>query len=262
MFMQRLITSLVLIPLVLLVLFYGPIGLLASLVGIVLLIMGNECCHLIPLKRPVTRVGFLLLLVLGLWLCGPLFFYWQCYGLLLWLGIFTAILSFPRSQYYWGHVPIVAILCLSVVPLALQSLIHLYFLPKGQALIVYLLCLVWAADIGAYLAGKQWGVHKMIPQVSPGKSWEGALGGLALVLLVAAIAFVYFQPAQPLLWFVLALIIMIVSVFGDLFVSILKRRCHLKDTGALIPGHGGLLDRLDSLIAALPFFYVGVNIYQ
>lgn len=259
MFMQRLITSLILIPLVLLILFYGPIWLLLSLVVLILLAAGRECWQLIPLNQLATQIGFLVLLLGGLWFCGQLFSYWLIIGLCFWLCCFAAILSFPKSQLYWGHAPIVAIAFLILLPLFLQSLMHFYLVPKGQALILYLLCLVWAADTGAYLAGKRWGSHKLIPKVSPGKSWEGALGGLALVLIIATIGLTYFRPVSWFIWFSLALLITVVSIFGDLFISILKRRCHLKDTGTLIPGHGGVLDRLDSVIAALPFFYFGIK---
>lgn len=261
MFMQRLITSLILIPLVLLTLFYGPTWLLMGIVVLILLAAGRECWQLIPLHGLPVQMGFLALLLLGLWACGQLFSPWLITGLVLWFVIFCAILSFPKSQAYWGYASIVALVSLILLPLFLQSLSHLYFLPQGKALILYLFCLVWSADSGAYLAGKRFGKHKLIPQVSPGKSWEGALGGLVLVLIVAAVSLCYFQPASLLAWFGLAIVITIISIFGDLFISILKRRCNLKDTGALIPGHGGVLDRLDSLIATLPFFYLGVNYF-
>jgi phosphatidate cytidylyltransferase len=262
MFMQRLITSLILIPLVLLTLFYAPTWFLITIVILVLFAAGRECWHLIPLNHLASQLGFVVLLLAGLWACGQVFSYWLVVGLLFWLVCFAAIITFPKSQSYWGYAPVVAFACLLLLPLFLQSLMHLYYIPQGQGLILYLLCLVWAADIGAYLAGKRWGSHKLIPQVSPGKSWEGALGGFILVLIVASIGLVYFRPLSWLNWFSLALLITIVSIFGDLFISILKRRCRLKDTGTLIPGHGGILDRLDSLIAAMPFFYLGINYSQ
>jgi len=129
----------------------------------------------------------------------------------------------------------------------------------GSDLIVYLLCLVWAADIGAYLAGKCWGRHKLIPRVSPGKTVEGMMGGFLLTMLVAFVAYWYFRPVYSFLWFVIAAGIMLISLLGDLFISMLKRRRNLKDTGQIFPGHGGVLDRLDSLIAALPLFYLGLH---
>ncbi|CEG57995.1 phosphatidate cytidylyltransferase [Legionella fallonii] len=259
MFMQRLITTLVLVPLVLLILFYAPAWLLEGVVLLILLAAGRECWQLIPLNTLPLQAGFLLLLLLGLWVCGSLFTYWLILGLLVWVFNCIAILTFPKSQDYWGYPCVVAGTCFLLLPLFVQSLIHLYYLPKGKFLLVYLLFLIWASDIGAYVTGKRFGKHKLIPQVSPGKSWEGALGGYLLSMIVACVGFVSFKPGSILLWFGLALLTVTISIFGDLFISILKRRCHLKDTGTLIPGHGGVLDRLDSMIAALPLFYFGLT---
>jgi len=259
MFMQRLITSLILIPIVLLTIFYAPAWVLGGLVLLVVLVAATECWQLIPTEYPLARIGFVVALFLCLGLCYMVFPYWQTWGLILWLFIYVAICTFPSSQRYWGHPGIVATLCLIVIPLFVLSLVQIYYMPQGKSLLVYLLFLIWAADVGAYLAGKQWGKHKLIPQVSPGKSWEGIAGGFSLALLVAFIGYVYYTPYSAVIWFGIAMVTVVVSIFGDLFVSILKRRCHLKDTGAIIPGHGGILDRLDSLIAALPVFYFGLT---
>lgn len=260
MFLQRLITSLILVPLVLLVIFYGHPWLLAGIALVIFLAAGRECWQLIPLKKNGMQLGFLVVLLLALWACGAVFSSWLAVGLVLWFFNIVAILTFPRSQHYWGYPAVVASVCVILLPLFIQSLIHLYYLPQGKALLVYLLFLIWASDIGAYLSGKLIGKHKLIPQVSPGKSWEGVLGGVLLALIIAGVGSVYFAPVATVYWFVLALYTVIISIFGDLFISILKRRCHLKDTGALIPGHGGVLDRLDSLIAALPLFYFGLTL--
>ncbi|MCL9683363.1 phosphatidate cytidylyltransferase [Legionella maioricensis] len=259
MFMQRLITTLVLVPLVLLILFYAPAWFLGGVVLLILLVAGRECWGLIPLNTLAFQIGFLVLLVFGLWACGYLFSYWLILGLVVWALNCIAILTFPNSQHYWGYPAVVAGVCFLLLPLFLQSLIHLYYLPQGKTLLVYLLFLIWASDIGAYITGKRWGKHKLIPQVSPGKSWEGVAGGVILAMVVAVIGFICFKPNYIVCWFGLALATVIISIFGDLFISILKRRCHLKDTGTLIPGHGGILDRLDSLIAALPLFYFGLT---
>lgn len=259
MFMQRLITTLVLVPLVLLSLFYAPAWFLGGVVLLIILAAGRECWRLIPLNTLAFQLGFLLLLLLGLWACGNFFSYWLILGLLAWVFICMAILTFPHSQHYWGYPVIVACVCLLLLPLFIQSLIHLYYLPQGKMLLVYLLFLIWASDIGAYITGKRLGKHKLIPQVSPGKSWEGVLGGFILAMVIAMIGFIHFKPVSIFCWFGIAACTVIISIFGDLFISILKRRCHLKDTGTLIPGHGGILDRLDSLIAALPLFYFGLT---
>lgn len=259
MFIQRLITTLILVPLVLLAIFYAPWWFLGIVVLLIILTAGNECLQLIPVKSWALQIGFISIMLLLSWTCAHVFYYWLIAGLILWVLICLAILTFPASQSYWGHPVIVAGTCLLLIPLFIQSLIHLYYLPQGKELLVYLLFLIWASDIGAYITGKQWGKHKLIPRVSPGKSWEGVSGGYALALLIAVVGFIYFRPAASGYWFFLALVTITISIFGDLFISILKRRCHLKDTGAIIPGHGGVLDRLDSLIAALPLFYFGLT---
>lgn len=259
MFMQRLITTLILVPLVLLVIFYAPAWFLAGVLLVVLLAAGRECWQLIPLHTLTLQIGYLILLLLGLWACGSLFSYWLIIGLALWVFICIAILTFPGSQNYWGYPVVVACICFFLLPLFIQSLAHLYYLPDGKSLLVYLLFLIWASDIGAYITGKRFGKHKLIPQVSPGKSWEGGVGGYFLAMVVATTGFIYFKPDFVSGWFGLALVTITISIFGDLFISILKRRCHLKDTGTLIPGHGGILDRLDSLIAAVPLFYFGLT---
>ncbi|MBL7479657.1 phosphatidate cytidylyltransferase [Legionella bononiensis] len=259
MFMQRLITSLILVPLVLMTLFYAPSWFLAGVILLVFVVAWKESLQLIPINMLALQIGFLLLMLLSLWLCGYLFSYWLTIGLLLWVLNCIAILGFPDSQRYWGYPVVVGCVLLILLPLFIQSLIHVYELPQGKTLVVYLLFLIWASDVGAYLAGKQWGKHKLIPQVSPGKSWEGVFGGYLLSMGVAGVGFYYFIPYSITIWFGLALLTVTISIFGDLFISILKRRCHLKDTGTIIPGHGGILDRLDSLIAALPLFYFGLT---
>ncbi|KGP63075.1 phosphatidate cytidylyltransferase [Legionella norrlandica] len=258
MFMQRLITTLILAPLVLLVIFYGPSWVLWGVILFILLAAGMECFKLIPVDNLFIQIGFLIFLFLCFLVSDYLYSYWLSVGLFVWGLNCVAILTYPRSQNYWGYPAIVAIASLILLPLFTQSLIHVYSLPQGKGLLVYLLFLIWASDIGAYLTGKQWGRHKLIPKVSPGKSWEGVTGGLTLSMIIAIIGYYYFIPASILAWLGLALLTVVISIFGDLYISILKRRCHLKDTGNIIPGHGGILDRLDSLIAAVPVFYFGL----
>jgi phosphatidate cytidylyltransferase len=118
---------------------------------------------------------------------------------------------------------------------------------------------VWAADIGAYFAGRRFGKRKLAPAVSPGKSWEGALGGLACALLVSlTFAYALAVPwGAPLLLF--TVLVAVLSIFGDLFESVLKRTAGVKDSGGLLPGHGGVLDRLDALLPALPLAALGLG---
>lgn len=258
MFLKRLLTALVLVPLVLLLILYAKPGFWLEFAILVSLLAINEYWQLIPANTPVMRMGFLFCMLLGLIACSIVFPYWQTLGLLLWLFICFALVTFPKSQNYWGYPRIVALIHLIFWPLFIVSMARIYSLPQGRELIIYLLFLVWSADTGAYLVGKVCGRHKLIPKVSPGKSWEGVIGGLILGLVVAGGAYKYFVPYSKLIWFSLALVTLVSTVVGDLCISIFKRRCHVKDTGDLIPGHGGILDRLDSLIAAAPVFYFGL----
>jgi len=130
----------------------------------------------------------------------------------------------------------------------------------GYVLIIFA-AVIWIADSGAYFTGKRWGKRKLAPTVSPGKSIEGVLGGLTLVAVyVLALYFIYDQPFPLFAGLVSALIIGIVSVGGDLYESWLKRQAGIKDSGKILPGHGGVLDRIDSLLAALPFMVIASTI--
>lgn len=259
MFRQRLLTALVLVPLVLLAIYYANMWLLGVVVVLFVVIGGWEWLQLVPIHSLMSKIIFLLVLFLAMVLCAKVFDYWLISGLVLWGFILFVVLTFPVSQFLWGHRIIVGGACLLLLPLSVNTIANLYQQVQGKNLIVYLLCLVWATDTGAYLAGKRWGSHKLIPVVSPGKTWEGTFGGIILAMLVAVIGYIYFNPFSVVSWFVVALGTIVISMLGDLFISMLKRRSKLKDTGHIFPGHGGVLDRIDSLIAALPLFYYGLS---
>jgi phosphatidate cytidylyltransferase len=131
--------------------------------------------------------------------------------------------------------------------------------PDGQALLLFLLVLIAAADVGAYFGGRRFGRRKLAPRVSPGKTLEGLVAGFATAGLAAAAgAYLLGFPALP--WLALCLLVALVSVVGDLSESMFKRRAGLKDSGALLPGHGGILDRIDSVTAASPVFLLGLHL--
>lgn len=258
MFKYRLLTSLVLIPLVLLAIYYGKVVFLSLIVYLFTLGCGLEWCKLVPIQTFMAKVAYMVLLFAMVYLFHLLPLSGLCSGLIFWVLIFFAIYYYPLSQKWWGHPLIVAVAGLIVLPLFANSMLAIFTLPKGRGLMVYLLSLVWAADIGAYLAGKQWGRHKLIPLVSPGKTYEGLMGAFLFTLFVAMIGLLWFKPSSTVWWLGMALLLTLISVLGDLFISMLKRRCHIKDTGSILPGHGGILDRLDSLIAASAFFYAAL----
>jgi phosphatidate cytidylyltransferase len=130
-------------------------------------------------------------------------------------------------------------------------------LARGPQIVLWLVLLVIAADVGAYFAGRSLGRRKLAPRVSPGKTLEGALGGLLLVALVAWGGAAHFD-LQPLAGVIFGCAVGIFSIVGDLTESMFKRAAGLKDSGVLLPGHGGLLDRIDSVTAAAPLYALGL----
>jgi len=257
MFKQRLLTALILIPLVLLAIAKASGWVLGLLMSAALSIAAYEWLALIPLKKSYQRVLFFIALAFSTLFCWLMFHPWLWLGLILWVLLALCILTYPNSERFWGNKLVVSLLCLVLLPLVFVSISALYMQPSGQSLVIYLLFLVWAADTGGYLVGKRWGNHRLIPKVSPGKTYEGALGGFLLTMIVATVGYFWFSFYSIFSWFGLSCLVTIFAMLGDLNISMLKRRSNLKDTGTLIPGHGGVLDRLDSLIAAAPIFYAG-----
>ena len=131
---------------------------------------------------------------------------------------------------------------------------------EGRRLVMLLLVLIWAADIAAYFTGKRWGKTALANRISPGKTWQGAYGGIVASMAIA-LGFTLvsnMQQYEIITLILLGLITVPVSIIGDLFESLMKRAANLKDSGSLLPGHGGILDRIDSLTAAGPVFLAGV----
>jgi phosphatidate cytidylyltransferase len=172
-------------------------------------------------------------------------------GLLL---AFVAVLTYPRK---FGMGTVGAAGFVALVPSWLL-LVRLHGeLPLGHALAMTAVAIVWAADVGAYTCGRAFGRIKLAPAVSPGKTWEGVAGGLISAAAAAWLAAIQIGlPAGTLL--ALGVLTALASVVGDLAVSVFKRNVGLKDTGTLLPGHGGIMDRIDSLTAAIPVFVFGL----
>ncbi len=144
------------------------------------------------------------------------------------------------------------------------ALLHLLGYLNGEYSwqpILGLLLLIWAADTGAYIAGKNFGKHKLFERISPGKTWEGWVGGTVLAVLVGYIMSGFFIDLEVYQWVGMALLVAVFGVLGDLSESMLKRSLGVKDSGTLLPGHGGLLDRFDSLLMAIPFIVAFLEIF-
>lgn len=183
-------------------------------------------------------------------------------GVLWWLAALFLILSYPGSAKFWSLSRIWRLVfgLLTLIPffsgmLALQ--LHDYYLrpDRGGRALLHILLVVWSADIGAYMFGKLLGRHRLIPNISPQKTWEGLIGGISLVILVVVVS-LYMSPFElsPIRLVGLSVAAALLSVVGDLTESMFKRSAGLKDSGNIIPGHGGILDRIDGLMAAVPFF--------
>lgn len=257
----RVVTAIILVAVLLLVLFVLPPVAAALAVAAAVLAGAWEWSRFLGLVRTLPRVayvglvglaGALVLLTTEL-TTDPRPLLWVA---LAWWGLaFAWVLRFPR--------PIgqqLAALCGLAVLLPLWLVLSVLVTRPGDGplLVLLLLLIVWAADIGAYFAGRAFGRVKLAPQVSPGKTWEGVLGGLVAATLVAAAGAHWLSlPLAGLLLLTPALVM--ISVLGDLTVSMFKRNAGLKDSGRLFPGHGGILDRIDSLSAAAPLFLLGLG---
>ncbi len=176
-------------------------------------------------------------------------------GVILWLIALVPLVRFPF------RVPagVVASTGIAALLLAWLALTHVLMgRPQGAYWLLLLFLLVWAADIGAFFAGRTLGRHKLASAVSPKKTWEGVIGGLVAAALVATAGAVILE-VTPVLFVLFAIVVAALSVIGDLIVSLFKRNADLKDSGSVFPGHGGILDRVDSLIAAAPLFALGLD---
>ena len=176
-------------------------------------------------------------------------------------GLFWAIallwvLSYPASNVIWGHSVFRAAIGLFVIVPAILAVMFILSLPQSQWLFLYVLGIVVVADVGAYFTGSRFGGAKLAAAVSPGKSWAGFWGGVVCVLIYSMlIAWCFPQPELSFIALVsISICAAIASVLGDLLESMFKRHRGLKDSSQLLPGHGGILDRLDSITAAAPVF--------
>jgi phosphatidate cytidylyltransferase len=264
----RILSGLALAPMAVAAVLWLPTPWLAVLVAVLVLAGLWEWTRLTGLSDALPRLGYVsanaLVMAAIAWAAGPNLFALKAAALLgvAWWGLALVWLwRFEFGQADRNRFRMLKLLAgsLAAVP-AWAAIVWLHQLPDhGPRWALFAVMLVWAADSGAYFVGVRMGKRKLAPKISPNKSWEGFWGGLAGASLVAVIGVKLLGLGWsdlPALIF-LTLIAAMMSVAGDLFESLLKRHSGHKDSGRLIPGHGGMLDRLDSLLAALPVFMVG-----
>lgn len=188
-------------------------------------------------------------------------------GSLFWLYAISLLSGYPENHDRWGSQSNTALIGFLTLAPAWCALVQLKYLDPRGSLVLALIALVSVVDIGAYFTGKAWGRRKLAPALSPGKSWEGFWGGLCACLTLTVLLLFplhrYVLPLSVPMILAVLIIVQVVAVFsvvGDLFESMLKRSQGLKDSGRSLPGHGGVLDRIDSLTSAAPVFVFSLMI--
>ena len=179
-----------------------------------------------------------------------------------WIIALLLVLSYPVSASFWRHSKLLRLVfgLLTIVPffwgmVVLRSWHYETEQYAGAVWLLYVMCLVWGADSGAYMFGKMFGKHKLAPKVSPGKTWEGVVGGLVTSAIISLLFSRWADfDVTPTILLICSVVAVLASVLGDLTESMFKREAGIKDSSHLIPGHGGILDRIDSLTAAIPVF--------
>ena len=255
---QRIKTAIVLVIIVGIAMFasQSPI-LFAPLLAIGVIIAAHEWTKLMPKWRhPALFVLLVLVLTLVSLMFKVTWLFWWAASLVIWLMALSWVRVFPTKTNWYGKQ--LALMGAVILTASITAMFYLWQLSAWWLLYVFLL--VWCADSGAYFVGRKLGRRKMAPNVSPNKSMEGLAGGLITGLLVVVVISVFKLQLTgvPLIAFVaLSALTILASVLGDLFESMLKRRADVKDSGTILPGHGGVLDRIDSLLSATPIFALG-----
>jgi phosphatidate cytidylyltransferase len=268
---QRVITAIILTAIFLSALFGLSTTFFPLFIGAVVLIGAWEWANLSSLGAVWQRIlyaliiaGFLALLACQIGLCGVesalnlaliksvliIAAGWWALALLL-------VQGYPSSAILWGHPAIRLLIGVLVLVPTWLALVYIRFQPQGAWLVVMIAGIVAAADIGGYFAGRKFGKHKLAPAVSPGKTWEGFTGGLLSNILLASVVG-YFTGSNIGLLLAIVVPTSLFSVLGDLLESMVKRHAGVKDSGVILPGHGGILDRVDSITAAAPVFALAV----
>ena len=253
---ERVITALIALAVLLLVLFAVPARVAEIVIALLILAGAWEWSGFLGAGSRNTRIIYVVIIAAALALVtwqapqinGALFqlalAWWA--AALVWIFFYPT--PIPGALRWIGG-------ALVLVPLY-NALIVLYH--AGSYILLGALLIVWAADTGAFVAGKIVGRVKLAPHISPGKTWEGVIGGLATVALLSLVAALA-SDAQIAVLVPFCLAVACASIVGDLTVSMFKRTAGLKDSGALFPGHGGVLDRIDSVAAAAPLFALGIG---
>ncbi|MEJ2608549.1 MAG: phosphatidate cytidylyltransferase [Candidatus Thiodiazotropha sp.] len=263
---QRVITALILIPLVVSAVLLLPTCYVALFLAVIAAVGGREWARLSGFQLVSQQLIYSMLMLVGMafiYLFLP--YSWippiMGFAVLWWSFILYRLVRYKADRGNPQGRTVQAVEGWIVLLPAWIALVTLHQVPVyGPGLLLFVLILIWGADVGAYFAGRRWGQQKLAPEISPGKTREGVYGAMASALLFGFILIWWLDVAfvKSPLFLMLCMITMLLSVVGDLFESLLKRQRGMKDSGALLPGHGGMLDRIDSMTAAAPVFLFGL----
>ena len=267
---QRILTAIPLAAFVCWIIFFQPTSVFFYFVLFIVLISAYEWARLSAVQNIYIRGGYALLITATAWSMQQYaadYVPWSILIAVMWWFSITFYLKFAKPKSASSDLKLdkllVAFLVLPAAALAMQKIHAFQAGPyiQGSALLFYALSLVWVADIGAYFAGKKFGKNKLAPNISPGKTKEGLLGAVITTTLYTLAATFYFDldRDRAIMLVMLSVIVTFISVTGDLYISFLKREAGLKDSGNILPGHGGMLDRVDSVLAAMPVFLLGFS---
>lgn len=260
---KRILTAAVLFPLSILAIIFLPPLFFSILIAGVILLGAWEWSLLIGFPHIFYRVGYVICVGIGFFFAIflsvlPL----VTLAFVAWVWAFMGVACYQQNTipagFQWKFAR--ALLGLIVLISAGISMITLKIHPNfGPYWLILILCIVWGADVGAFFAGRRFGKHALSSRVSPKKTWEGFFGGIIFSIPIAAIGlwFLHLSLEYYFIFLIISVIAILFSVVGDLSVSFLKRMASVKDSGNIFPGHGGLLDRLDSVAAATVIFVYG-----
>ncbi len=256
---QRIITALIIAPIAIACVFFLPIIGFYLFIGAVIAISAWEWANLSGYTGLYKYLyAFLIvLLMIGSMMVPPQWILIP--AMVWWLIALVLVIRYPGLENLWSGKMTRTLIGVLVLLPGFVALVQLKQSVDSSFLILLLFFLIWGADIGAYFTGRAFGKSKLAPRVSPGKSWAGVWGGMATAVLISLAMTFWIGKPDPLtsrgLYFLLAcLFVAVISVLGDLTISMFKRHRGIKDSSHLLPGHGGFLDRLDSLFAAGPTF--------
>ena len=254
---QRIITALMIALPLLGVLFFAPALFTVGLFAMIVLLGAWEWSGLLALRSKWYRGVYLLLIFICLCIAWNYLRDSDALPLLLqiaWFWWLVVLLWIALIPHHKSRAAAALAGVLTLVPAWLSIAVLVLLNPQW---VLFLLLLVISVDVGAYLCGRRYGRTKLAPQVSPGKTWEGVLGGVLSSLVIMGLGAYWFDQFT-VAFFVIGLLTVAVSIVGDLSESLFKRHAGLKDSGNILPGHGGVLDRIDSITAAAPVLVYGL----